>query len=534
MNGSFDLLVAGGGTGGCAAALAAAHAGLRVLMTDECAWIGGQLTSQAVPPDEHGWIEQFGCTASYRRFREGVRDFYRRYYPLTRAARQEPYLNPGNGWVSPLCHEPRVGHAVLCAMLAPYEAAGRLTVVRGARALKADVERDAVRAVSFACGGGRFTAEARWFIDATELGDLLPLTGTEFVTGSESQAETGEPGAPAEARPDNAQAFSWCFAIEHHAGRDFTGDPPAKYAFWRDYIPRLRPPWPGRLLSWTTTHPRTMEPNHYRFAPHGEAPRAFSGLWSYRRLRDRSLFDAGFFASDVCLVNWPQIDFLEGNLCTAPAEERERLLAEARELSLCVFHWLQTEAPREDGGQGWPGLRLAGEVTGTDTGLAMAPYIRESRRIRARKTVTEQEISARRRPGRTFAHAYPDSVGIGAYRIDLHPSAGGDNYIDVPALPFQIPLGALLPLRVNNLLAGAKNIGTTHITNGCYRLHPVEWNIGEAAGLAAAFCQRERIGFDELERRIAGFQKVLVDGGIELAWPDGLDLAHGDPHRHAR
>ena len=54
--------------------------------------------------------------------------------------------------------------------------------------------------------------------------------------------------------------------------------------------------------------------------------------------------------------------------------------------------------------------------------------------------------------------------------------------------PFQIPLGALIPQRVENLLPAGKNIGTTHITNGCYRLHPVEWNIGEAAGALAAFC----------------------------------------------
>jgi hypothetical protein len=257
-------------------------------------------------------------------------------------------------------------------------------------------------------------------------------------------------------------------------------------------------------------------------------------LWSYRRLRDRSLFEPGFFASDVSLVNWPQIDCLEGDLCTADPEERERLLAKARELSLCFFYWMQTEAPRADRGQGWPGLRLAGEALGTDTGLAMAPYIRESRRIRARKTITEQELSAEHRPGKTLAEAYPDSVGIGCYRIDLHPTCGGDNYLDVPALPFRIPLGALLPVRLKNLLAGAKNIGTTHITNGCYRVHPVEWNIGEAAGLAVAFCLREGIGLDELQRRVKDFQRVLLDEGIELAWPEGLDLADGDAHRHAR
>src|SRR5437879_3592169 len=115
-----DVLIVGGGVGGCAAALAVAEAGYRAILTEESDWIGGQLTSQAVPPDEHGWIERFGCTESYRRFRDGVRDYYRRRYSLTPKAQAAPFLNPGNGWVSPLCHEPRIALAVLEAMLAPY------------------------------------------------------------------------------------------------------------------------------------------------------------------------------------------------------------------------------------------------------------------------------------------------------------------------------------------------------------------------------------------------------------------------------
>ena len=75
------------------------------------------------------------------------------------------------------------------------------------------------------------------------------------------------------------------------------------------------------------------------------------------------------------------------------------------------------------------------------------------------------------------------------YRIDLHPSTGGDNYIDVGQLPVRDPARrAASRSAMENLLPAGKNIGTTHITNGCYRLHPVEWNIGEAAGALAAFC----------------------------------------------
>jgi hypothetical protein len=96
----------------------------------------------------------------------------------------------------------------------------------------------------------------------------------------------------------------------------------------------------------------------------------------------------------------------------------------------------------------------------------------------AEHTVVEHELGAQ----------HPDSVGIGSYRIDLHPRTGGEGYLDIDAPPFQIPLGALVPVRVENLLPGAKNLGTTHITNGCHRVHPVEWNVGEAAGSLAAFC----------------------------------------------
>jgi len=115
-------------------------------------------------------------------------------------------------------------------------------------------------------------------------------------------------------------------------------------------------------------------------------------------------------------------------------------------------------------------------------------------------------------------------VGVGHYRIDLHPSTAGDNYIDVASLPFEIPLGALLPIRIDNLVAASKNIGTTHVTNGCYRLHPVEWSIGEAAGALAALCTKS----GELPPAIHGsashleaLQADLLRSGAPLRWQLG-------------
>jgi len=524
-----DLIILGGGTGGCAAALAACRAGLRVILTEATDWIGGQLTAQAVPPDEHPWIESFGCTRSYREFRDGVRAFYRERYPLTPEARAQRHLNPGNGWVSRLCHEPRVALAVLDQMLAPHLSGGRLTILLEHVPVAAETDGDRVRAVQVEDrrSGTRRTLTAPLFVDATELGDLLPLTGTEYVIGAEAQRETGEPHAPAEPEPGNQQAFTWCFAVDYLDGEDHTLDRPAEYDFWRNYVPHLTPPWPGPLLSWKTTHPVTLQPREAAFDPTLKV--AGLNLWTYRRIAAAGQFAPGTYRSDISLINWPQNDYWLGPLVDVPAEEAARHLARAKQLSLSLLYWMQTEAPRSDGGTGWKGLRLRGDVVGTTDGLAKAPYIREARRIRAEFTVLEQHVSTEARMAATgkareevTAESFPDSVGVGAYRIDLHPTTGGKNYLDLSCLPFQIPLGALIPRRVENLLAAAKNIGTTHITNGAYRLHPVEWNIGEAAGALAAFCRARKAGPRQVRntpKLLAEFQQSLRQQGFELEWP---------------
>jgi hypothetical protein len=530
---STDVLVVGGGLGGVAAALAAARNGRDVVLTEETEWLGGQLTSQGVPPDEHPWIEQFGCTRSYRQLRDEIRAYYRRWYPLTSRARASQWLNPGAAMVSKLCFEPRVGVAVLEAMLAPYRAHGRLRVLLRTRPVAANADGDRLTSVTLeGPDDERTTIAAPYVVDATETGDLLPLADIEYVTGFESQADTGEPSAPEQAQPLNMQAITVCMAFEHFAGEDHTIDKPEDYPFWRDYVPRLTPAWPGRQLSLTASHPHTLEPLHHTFTPNPEGDPSLivadqsknpgsSDLWLYRRLLARRQFTEGTLASDIVLGNWPMLDYLEGPVFDVDEDTAAGHLDGARRLTRSMFYWLQTEAPRPDGGTGYPGLRLRGDVLGTDDGLAMAPYIRESRRIRARTTIVEQDLSLATR-GAAGAVDYPDSVGVGMYRIDLHPSTGGDNYIDVGSCPYQIPLGALLPVRSRNLLAGNKNIGTTHITNGAYRLHPTEWNIGEVAGLLAAHCVENRVEPHQVHSdadQLAAFQARCESEGIERSWP---------------
>ncbi|MGH9338813.1 MAG: FAD-dependent oxidoreductase [Acidobacteriota bacterium] len=524
-----DVAIIGGGVGGCAAALAAARSGMRVVLSEETDWIGGQLTQQAVPPDEHPWIEQFGATRSYREYRQGVRDYYRRWYPLTAEAGRRWNLNPGNCSVSRICHEPRVALAVLESMLAPYVSGGQLSILLEHRPVSAGTTDDRVETVRVRDlrEGREIDLAARYFIDATETGELLPLAKTEYVTGAESQAETGEPHAPSEAQPANMQAITWCFAIDYVEGENHTIEKPRQYDFWRDYVPDLRPPWPGKLLSLTYSHPITLEPQPRQFDPRtgNENP----DMWRYRRLADPLNFENGAYPGGISLINWPQNDYLLGNVFEVSEEEAKKHLDGAMQLSYSLLYWLQTAAPRPDGGTGWPGLRLRGDLTGTSHGLAKYPYIREARRIRAEFTVLEQHVGTEARMeitgldrDRGQGQSFPDSVGVGSYRIDLHPSTGGDNYIDISSLPFEIPLGALIPQRVENLLPAAKNLGVTHITNGCYRLHPVEWNIGEAAGFLAAFSLSKKQSPRRIrnnESLLQEFQGFLTDQGIEIRWP---------------
>jgi hypothetical protein len=516
-----DLVIIGGGLGGCAAALAAARHGLRVIMTEETDWIGGQLTQQAVPPDENRWIETFGGTRSYQALRQGIRDYYARHYPLTEKSRANPQFNPGNCWVSRLGHEPRVALAVLREMLAPYLGNGRVRILLHHRAVAAEVEGDHVRGVRVlsTLTGQELMLSAPWFADATEQGDLLPMTGTEFVFGAESKAQTGEPHAKDQPEPDNVQGFTFCFAMDYLPGEDHIIERPRDYAYWRDFQLQYRDGRSHPMLTFDSPDTRK----------HGFDPAARTGFWTYRRIADRDLFTPGFYRGDITIVNWPQNDYSFGLIAEVSETEAKRHLEAARQLSLSLLYWLQTEMPRPDGGTGWKGLRLRSDIVGTEDGLAKHPYIREGRRIQAEFTVLEQHITTEARMAETGlskeevrATPFADSVGIGSYWMDLHITTRGDSAKFGSTLPFQIPLGSLLPQRMENLLPACKNLGVTHLTNGAYRLHPVEWNIGEAVGALVAFCTTGKRAPREVRAQpalLTEFQQMLRDDGVRLEWP---------------
>jgi hypothetical protein len=430
--------------------------------------------------------------------------------------------------VSRLCHEPRVALAVIEELLVPYRASKQLEILLQHRPVAAESDGDRLRAVTFQDeeSGEQTSISAPYILDATELGDLLPLAQVEHVIGAESQEQTGELHALAgEAQPHDQQAISWCFAVDYFPHEDHTIAKPEDYAFWRSYQADF---WPGPQLGWVDRNPITLAART-RTIFDGPTDRVSSyDFWHYRRIFYRQHYPEGRYPSDITLVNWPQIDYWLGPLVGVSEAEKQKNLRAARQLSLSFLYWMQTEAPRlDESGYGYPGLRLREDIVGTHDGLAKYVYIRESRRIQAEFTALEKHLGVEERKLLGLpvgSEIFGDSVGIGSYRIDLHPSTGLRNYIDISCYPFQIPLGALIPVRVENLLAANKNLGVTHITNGCYRLHPVEWNIGEAAGALAAYCLEKKLTPRQVRNtatHLEDFQRVLVQIlGFELTWDE--------------
>jgi FAD dependent oxidoreductase len=105
--------------------------------------------------------------------------------------------------------------------------------------------------------------------------------------------------------------------------------------------------------------------------------------------------------------------------------------------------------------------------------------------------------------------------------VDIHPCGASERGRMRMPKPFQIPMSALVPRQPLNFLPAGKNLGVTHLTNGAFRLHPVEWNVGEASGMLAAFWLEHGALPDA-----ADVQKALASAGVPMVWFDDLGGDH--------
>ena len=510
-----DLLVAGAGAGGVAAALSAAKRGSTVCLTEETDVIGGQFHSTPAL-DEHKFIEVSGATRSYYEVRNGIREHYRKKYKLAAGLRAIDNLNPGSCYVSSLCYEPEVGVAVLQSMLAPYRS--KVQTMLRTKVISADVSGGRVQSVLAYGFEAREVVRIvpRFVLDATETGDLLPLLKVPYTVGSEAKAVTGEPHAALAANPACVQSFTYTFAISYDTKGEHRVPKPAGYERIRDSQPfSLRINYPEEN-GWRGYFQYSMFGEDAP-VPNNMSPKPF---FNWRRLLARKTFEG--VTSDVALMNWPKQDYHEESLLDRTPEDTVRVLQAAKNVSNSFLYWLQNDVPRDEGkGTGYPGFQLRKDVMGSEDGLSKYPYIRESRRIVAQGRVTEQDLriddaSAVR------AKPFTDSIGTGFYMVDIHPCGANERGTMMMPKPFQVPMSAMLPKGLTNFLPASKNLGVTHLTNGAFRLHPIEWNIGEVAGVMAnmAVAAGSIPGANQVQREI-------IAAGVPVVWFD--DLAVDDP-----
>jgi hypothetical protein len=566
-----DILIVGGSTGGVAASLTAAHsglkAGLKICLTEETDWLGGQMTSQGVSAlDENYLVETSGATKNYQQLRQLIRKHYLDQINngmganaeigieigtgimaetgaeigtvsrsgtgirITTGAKNDAGIeveietdtkskacnfNPGNCWVSRLSFEPKVALVKIDQLLSPYVKNGTLDIHLRLKPVATKIIRHRIKSVLMIDLdlGSFIEFRPKICIDATELGDLLPLANIDYVSGAESQIETGEIHAPQKANLENVQDYTYPFVLEFRENEKHIINKPTSYETFKNS---------GKF---SFLFYKMFEANKH-VNTNGEEY-LYLPFWEYRRLLAKSNFPNTLIKHDLAMINWESNDMRGANIIDQAPDIAAKNLSDAKNLSLSFLYWLQTEAPRDTGGNGYPELALKTDILDTKDGLSKYPYIRESRRIKAKYTIVEEDIAASANQT-ARAKIFSDSVGIGLYPIDIHghqdvAGAGQE------AKPFQIPFHALVQDKVHNLLPACKNIGTTHVTNGAYRLHPIEWAIGEAAGITASISvikNTSPIKIANNKRALLQMQHKMINTGSPLFWYDDIPVDH--------
>ncbi|MEN9239342.1 MAG: FAD-dependent oxidoreductase [Thermostichales cyanobacterium SZTDM-1c_bins_54] len=564
-----EVAIIGGTLGGIAAAAHAMQGGSQTCLIELTPWLGGQISSQGVSALDESLV--------MRR--------HRRYAPswaqFKRLIEQQPvHLPPWTGvkgsrlvwqlnscWVGFLCFPPDVGARAAEQLLqqrlpqapgsrwstgtafkgAEFDPSGRLiTAIYAVQRLPKDPSYAPL---------GRFSREfAAWYrwsedetfrkipirlqappgktmlvIDATDTGELVGWAGIPHRLGTESRQTSGEPhGAPFD-NPECTQAFTYPFvlAIKDDQGRSLaaladlqTGYSKAEHR--RAFDMEGFPMFSGqsffhyrRMVSLTRNDPFT-----------GTPARGDMTLVNWNRGNDWGIMNPPLLMTLEQLESAGQQQNWQGGM-------HFNALKDGENHALLFAEWLMQTQARP----GFPLALITGPEgpMGTHSGLSMVPYIREGRRILGRAAygetafqIREQDIRRDKAGGRDFRAT---AVGVTHYAIDIHgcryrnwePSGSANSapkselYVD----PIYIPLEALIPQRLDNLLIGGKGIAVTSIVNAATRVHHGEWTIGSAAGAVAAWL-RQRPNLTPAEivpgGHMAALQRYLVAQGLRLEW----------------
>ena len=496
---SYDIVVAGGGTGGISAAIQAARMGASVLVVEPSTWIGGQATAAGVSTMDDMSRQKSGI---YEEFINRIK----RYYDSRGKSMGTCYWDSRMS----IAFEPHIGQEAFISMINEARRKGTLEFLMNSEITSVKKNNNAVSSVTVKTPSGNRNYDCKILIDATEYGDILPLTKTPYRAGN-SVSKFINPEAM-------IQDITWVAVIKKYNG----GVP----SYLKPEIPL-----PGYDLA-RRNYETAVSADGYNFKNTYPVltPVNFMTHNAYRGLPDSSnpySYDADKenrqFITKTCL-NWHNdypgaYGWTNGKrgLPVAYLEDRKLRLQVEREALIKTLHfiyYIQNEL-----GEDWSvaddeysnkilpeaARDLPPEWQEIVRRMPVIPYVRESRRIIGAHTLTSHELlrnSLSYRDGHT-SREFPDAIAIGGYILDLH-GANTDadteweleemirhQEINRPRGPFQVPMNILIPEETDGLIAAEKNISATRLAAGALRLQPITMMTGQAAGALAAVSVRE-------------------------------------------
>ena len=460
-----DVLVIGGTTSGASAGIQAARMGVKTLIVEETPWLGGMLTAAGV-----------SCVDGNNSLPSGLwnefRELLRKRYGGAKALQ--------TGWVSNTLFEPHVGDSIFKAMA---EKEKNLEVIHGYYPVSVQKKGDRVTGATFRNDQGKeLRVKAGITIDATDLGDGLAMAGATYKLGMDSKADTGEIIALPEAN-DVVQDLTWV-------------------AILKDY---------GKDADMTIEKPDDYDAELF----HGCCELTVDGnnidcIW---------MLNYGRLPNNKYMINWPRMgNDIYLNVVEMSREQRIATLQKAKNKTLGFVYYIQTEL-------GFKHIGLADDEFDTEDRLAYVPYHREGRRIDGIVRFTYNHV---KEPYHQQDMLYRTGISVGDYPVDHHhkcnPSVPELDFLPVPS--FCVPLGALIPEKIDGLIVSDKAISVTNLINGSTRLQPVVLLTGQAAGVLAALSIITRQSPREIPVR--DVQQKLLDASAYIM--PLFDVKPDDPH----
>lgn len=427
---SVDVLVIGGTTSGISAGISSARLGASTLIVEETPWLGGMFTAQGVGACDGNHNLHSGI---WNEFRDKLRAHYGGIEALE------------TGWVSNTLFEPHIGDSIFKSMA---KAEGRLQTIHHYHFKNVLKEGDKVTGAIFENADKKeLVVNAKVVIDATDIGESLKLAGADYRLGMDSKKETEEENAPDIAN-DIVQDITWVAILKDFGeGADKTIPQPSNY-------------------------------NKDEFA--GSCDITADG----KAIDCEQMLTYGKMPNGKYMINWPTVgNDIYMNVVEMSREEREIELQKAKDVTMRFVYYIQHEL-------GYKHLGLADDEFDTDDKLAYLPYHREGRRVVGEAYLTYNHVA---QPYDQKEFLYRTGVSVGDYPVDHHHDKNKSApHVGFPPVPsFNIPLGSLIPKKIDGLIVSDKAISVSNLINGSTRLQPVVLLTGQAAGVLAALSVKE-------------------------------------------